>query len=102
MVAVYTDAAPPLVDVNRQILNFIEVYEPRVVQAGCFPTLFLQLTLWHLDPLRASAFVPLPDWIQTRRAFVNVEGRATIASNRLYWQAHTLQIFIKTVGLQVC
>ena len=27
MVAVCTDAAPPLIDVNRQLLNFIEVYE---------------------------------------------------------------------------
>ena len=27
MVAVYTDAVPPLVHGNRQILNFLEVYE---------------------------------------------------------------------------
>ena len=27
MVDVYTDAAPPLVDANPQLLNFIEVYE---------------------------------------------------------------------------
>ena len=27
MVAVYPDAVPPLEDVNRQLLNFIEVYE---------------------------------------------------------------------------
>ena len=30
--------------------------------------------LSHLDPLRASAFVPLSDWIQTCRAVVNVRG----------------------------
>ena len=34
----------------------------------------LQLTLWHLDSLRASAFVPLHHWIQTRKAVVNVRG----------------------------
>ena len=34
----------------------------------------LQLTLWHLDPLRAGSFAPLPDWIQTRRTAVNVRG----------------------------
>ena len=34
----------------------------------------LQLTLCHLDPLRASAFVPLPHWIQAKRAVVNVTG----------------------------
>ena len=33
-----------------------------------------QLTLWHLDPLRASAFVPLPNWIQTRIDVVNIRG----------------------------
>ena len=74
MFAVYTDAAPPLVDVNRQLLNFIEVYEQNG-PGWVFPTFVsLQLTLWHLDSLRASAFVPLPDWIQTRKAVVNVRG----------------------------
>ena len=34
----------------------------------------LQLTLWHLDPLRASAFVPLPKWIRDKRAVTNVIG----------------------------
>ena len=34
----------------------------------------MQLSLWHLDPLRASAFVPLPNWIHTRRAVVNIRG----------------------------
>ena len=46
-----------------------------MVQAGFFSNFVsLQLSLWHLDLLRASAFVPLPDWIQTRRAVVNVRG----------------------------
>ena len=34
----------------------------------------LQLTLWHLDPLRASAFVPLPKWIRDKRAVTNIIG----------------------------
>ena len=34
----------------------------------------LQLSLCHLDPLRANAFVPLPNWIQTRGAVVNIRG----------------------------
>ena len=57
---------------NRQLLNFIEVYE----QTGWVFSSFvsLQLSLWHLDPLRASAFVPLPNWIQMRRAVVNIRG----------------------------
>ena len=33
---------------------------------------YLQLTLWQLDPLRGSAYIPLPRWIQTKRADVNV------------------------------
>ena len=62
---VYADAASLLNDLNRQLLNFIEVY------ALCTS---LQLSLWHLNPLRASAFVPLPNWIHTRRAIVNIRG----------------------------
>ena len=72
MVAVYADA--PLNDVNRQLLNFIEVYEQN--GSGWIFSNFvtLQLSLWHLSPLWDSAFVPLPNWIQTRRAVVNIRG----------------------------
>ena len=46
-----------------------------MVQAGFFSNfVFLQLTLWHLDPLTAIAFVPLLNWIQTRRTLVNIRG----------------------------
>ena len=64
MVAVYSNASPPLEDVNRQLLNFIEVYEHN--GSGWVFSNFasLQITLWHLDPFRASAFVPLPQWIR--------------------------------------
>ena len=60
MVAVYSDDSPPLEDVNRQLMNFIEVYEHN--GSGWVFTHFapLKLTLWHLDPLHASDFVPLP------------------------------------------
>ena len=92
MVAVYADAAPPLNDVNRQLLNFIEVYEHN--GSGWIFSKFvsLQLSLWHLDPVRASAFVPLPNWLQTRRAVVYIilEGLEMIDLNGLHWQACTL------------
>ena len=73
MVAVYSDASPTLEDVNHQLLNFIEVYQHN--GSGWIFSNFasLQLTLCHLDPLRASAFVPLPQWIQ-EKAVVNVTG----------------------------
>ena len=73
MVAVYEDA-PSLNDVNRQLLNFIEVYEQDCAGWVFLNFVSLQLSLWHLDPLRASAFVLLPNWIQTHRAVVNVRG----------------------------
>ena len=73
MIAVYaTDAAPPLDDVNRQLLNVIEVFEMNG-SGGYSPiSKTLQLTLWQFDPLRGSAFIPQPQWIQARRAVVNV------------------------------
>ena len=74
MVDVYTDAAPPLNDVNRQLLNFIEVYEHNGSGSGFSKFVSLHLSLWHIDPLRASAFVSLPNWIQTRRDVVNIRG----------------------------
>ena len=64
MVAVYADAAPPLADVNCQLSNFIEVFEHNGSVWVFSKFASLQLTLWHLDPLRA--------WIQVKRAVVNV------------------------------
>ena len=64
MVAVYGGDTPPLDDTNRQLLNIVEIYEYN--GSGWVFSHFasLQLTLWHLDPLRASAFVPSSQWIQ--------------------------------------
>ena len=59
MVAVYADAPPPLNDVNRQLLNLIEVYEQNGSGWVFSNFVSLQLSLWHLDPLRASAFAQL-------------------------------------------
>ena len=74
MAAVYADAPPLINGVDRQLLNFIEVYEHNGSD-WVFPNFVsLQLSLWHPDPLRASAFVPLHNWIQTRRAVVNIRG----------------------------
>ena len=86
IVAVYSDASPPLGEVYRQLLNFIEVYEHN--GSGWVFSNFasLQLTLWHLDPVRASAFVPLPRWAvlagihpvdKLARAHVNPHRMAT-------------------------
>ena len=74
MVVVYADASPPLGDVYCQLLNIIEVYEHN--GSGWVFSNFasLQLTLWHLDLLRASTFVPLPQWIREKKAVVNVTG----------------------------
>ena len=72
MIAVY--AAPPLNYVNRKLLNFIEVFELNGSGWVFSNSQSLQLTLWQLDPLRGSAFTPLPRWIQTMRAAVNVAG----------------------------
>ena len=68
------EKAPHLNDVNCQLLNFIEVYEQNGSGWVFANFVSLQLSLWHLDPFRASAFVPLPNWIQTRRAVVNIRG----------------------------
>ena len=74
MVAVYADDPTPLNDVNRQLLNFIEVYEQNGSIWVFSDFVSIPLSLWHLDPLRASAFVPLPNWIQMSRAVVNIRG----------------------------
>ena len=72
VVAVY--GAPPLEDINRQLLNPVEIYEHN--GSGWVFSHFasLQFTLWHVDPLRASTFVPLPEWIRDRKATTNIIG----------------------------
>ena len=74
MVAVYGGDTPPLVDINRQLLNLVEIYEHDVSGWVFSHFASLQLTLWHLDPLRASIFVPLPEWIRDKEATTNIIG----------------------------
>ena len=59
---------------NRQLLDFIEVYAQNGSGWDFSNFVSLQLSLWHHDPLRVSAVVPLPNWIQTRRAVVIIRG----------------------------
>ena len=70
MVAFYGD--PPLEDINPQLLNLVEIHEHN--RSGWVFSHFasLQLTLWHLDPLRAGAFVTLPEWIRDKKATTNI------------------------------
>ena len=76
MIVVYaSDTAPPIDDVNRQLLIIIEVF--KLNESGWVFSNFqsLQFTLWQLDPLQGSAFTRLPWWIQARRAVVKVAGK---------------------------
>ena len=87
MLAVYSDSPPLLDDVYRQLLNFIEVYEQNGLGWVFSYFTSLKLTLWHLDPLRASVFVSLPRWIHDKReGIIMLLELGTIASNWLYWQ----------------
>ena len=63
---------PPLEDINRQLLNLVEIYEHNGSGWVFSHLTSLQLTLWHLDPL--CAFVPLPQWIRDKKATTNIIG----------------------------
>ena len=67
MFVVYAGDAPPLEDINRQLLNLVDIYEHNGSAWVFSHFASLQLTLWHLDPLPASAFVPLPRWIRDKK-----------------------------------
>ena len=56
------------------MLELVEVYEHDGSGWVFSNFVSLELTLWHLDRLRASAFVPLPKWIRDKRAVINVAG----------------------------
>ena len=74
MAAVYPSELPQLVETSRNLLELLEVYE-RSGSGWVFSNFVsMELTLWHLDPPRASAFVPLPKWIRDNRAVTNVVG----------------------------
>ena len=83
MDAVYAGDAPPLEDVNRQLINLVEVYEHNVSGWVFSNFASLQLTLWHLDPLRANAFVPLPRWIKVPIHLRNYLEWISVMSNEL-------------------
>ena len=74
MAAVYPVDVPQLVETAAHLLELIEVYEHN--GSGWFFSniVSLELSLLHLDPLRASAFVPLPKWIRDKQAVTNIVG----------------------------
>ena len=74
MAAVYPDDSPQLVETSACLLELIEVYEHSGSGWVFSSFVSLQLTLWHLDPLRASTFVPLPKWIKDKHAVTNIVG----------------------------
>ena len=74
MVAVHEGDTPTLEDINRQLLNLGKIYEHNGSGWVFSHIASLQLTLWHLDPLRAIAFVPLPHWIRDKKATTNIIG----------------------------
>ena len=72
--SVYAVNVPQLVETSRNFAELLEVYEQNGsgwVFSNFVP---MELTLWHHDPLSASAFVPLPKWIRDKRAVTNVVG----------------------------
>ena len=76
MAAVYDDRSPQLAETVRYLLELVEVYEHNGSGWVFSSFVSIELTLWYLDPLRASASVPLPKWIRGKRAVVNVTGTA--------------------------
>ena len=74
MVAVSSVETPPLADVNRQLVNLVEVYEHNGFGWVFSNFASLRLTLWPLDPLHAGAFVPLPRWIVDKKVVTNIIG----------------------------
>ena len=74
MVAVYPGGSPQLAETSARLLELVEVYEHNGSGWVFSSFVSLQLTMWHLDPLRASAFVPLPKWIRDNRTVTNIVG----------------------------
>ena len=74
MVAVYAADVPQLVETSRNILELLEVYEQNGSGWVLSNFVSMELTLWHLDPLRASALVSIPKWIRDKHAVTNVVG----------------------------
>ena len=68
MVAVYAADVHQLVETSRNILELLDVYEQNGSGWVFSNFVSMELTLWHLAPLRASAFVPLPHWIRDKHA----------------------------------
>ena len=61
-------------ETSRNILELLEVYEQNGSGWVFSNFVSMELTLWQLDPPRASAFVPLPKWIRNKHAVTNVVG----------------------------
>ena len=57
--------------VYRQLLNYIDVYERNGSGWVLSRLEALKITIWQLDPLRASSYRRLPTWIINKHAVTN-------------------------------
>ena len=72
-----TNISPVLKTINEQLINRIDVYEACGSGWVLSRLVALDLTLWRLDPLRASSnstFQPLPTWIVDKKAVINIKN----------------------------
>ena len=67
------------VAVNRQLLNIIEVCEQNCSGWVFSDFVSLQLNLWHLDPLLASALFQYPSGYKSVELLSMLDGQAMIA-----------------------
>ena len=57
-----------------QLLNYIDIYERNGSGWVISRIEALDITLWQLDPLRASSYHRLPAWIINKHAVTNVRN----------------------------
>ena len=62
---------------SQQLINRIEAYEQTGSGWVIHQLVSLDTTVWQLDPLRASSYHPLPQWVQRTKGVRNVHNNDT-------------------------
>ena len=69
-----TNIKEQLINTYKQLLNEIDVYERNGSGWVLSSLTSLDTSLWELDPLRASSYHRLPQWVINKRAVRNIQN----------------------------
>ena len=70
-----TDVKKVVTDAIRDIIQKLNIYQLNGSGWYFKDVLYLEIHTYKFNPIKASSFIPLPDWIMRKKAIVNIRNK---------------------------